>query len=97
MSIGGVNNNQAKLQQKQDDFGTFADKLNKTVPDRTSTVEEKKHAIEVKKKIMAHPDGPKETKATLNKEIGIIQAEIDRMNHETSMNTSIFGSRNDLG
>ena len=97
MAINGVNNNQAKLQQKQDDFGTFADKLNSTVPDRTSTVEEKKHAIEVKKKIMAHPDCPKETKATLNKEIGIIQAEIDRMNHETSMNTSIFGSRNDLG
>lgn len=39
MAIDGVNNNQAKLQQKQDDFGTFADKLNKTVPDRTSTVE----------------------------------------------------------
>lgn len=97
MAIDGVNNNQAKLQQKQDDFGTFADKLNKTVPDRTSTVEEKKHAIEVKKKIMNHPQCPSDTKVNLRKEIGIIQAEIDRMEHDTAMNTSVFGTRNNLG
>ena len=97
MAIDGVNNNQAKLQQKQDDFGTFADRLNKTVPDRTSTVEEKKHAIEVKKKIMNHPQCPSDVKATLRKEIDTIQGEIDRMNHDTAMNTSVFGTRNDLG
>lgn len=36
MAIDGANNNQAKLQQKQDDFGTFVDRFNKTVPDRAS-------------------------------------------------------------
>ncbi len=97
MAIDGVNNKQMKTQQSYEDFGTFADRLNKTVPDRTSTVEEKKHAIEVKKKIMNHPQCPSDTKVTLRKEIGIIQAEIDRMEHDTAMNTSVFGTRNNLG
>lgn len=97
MAIDGVNNKQMKTQQNYEDFGAFADRLNKTVPDVTSTVEEKKHAIEVKKKIMNHPQCPSDTKTTLRKEIGIIQGEIDRMNHDTAMNTSVFGTRNDLG
>ena len=97
MAIDGVNNKQMKTQQGYEDFDTFADKLNKTVPDSTSTVEEKKRAIEVKKKIMNHPQCPSDTKTTLRKEIGIIQAEIDRMEHDTAMNTSVFGTRNNLG
>lgn len=97
MAIDGVNNKQMKTQQSYEDFGAFADRLNKTVPDVTSTVEEKKHAIEVKKKIMNHPQCPSDTKTTLRKEIGIIQGEIDRINHDTAMNTSVFGTRNDLG
>lgn len=97
MAIDGVNNKQMKTQQGYEDFDTFADKLNKTVPDSTSTVEEKKRAIEVKKKIMNHPQCPSDTKTTLRKEIGIIQAEIDQIEHETAMNTSVFGTRNNLG
>lgn len=97
MAIDGVNNKQMKTQQGYENFDTFADKLNKTVPDSTSTVEEKKRAIEVKKKIMNHPQCPNDTKTTLRKEIGIIQAEIDRMEHDTAMNTSVFGTRNNLG
>ena len=97
MAIDGVNNKQMKTQQNYEDFGAFADRLNNTVPDTTSTVEEKKHAIEVKKKIMNHPQCPSDTKTTLRKEIGIIQAEIDQIEHETAMNTSVFGTRNNLG
>ena len=97
MAIDGINNKQMKTQQGYEDFDTFADKLNKTVPDSTSTVEEKKRAIEVKKKIMNHPQCPSDTKTTLRKEIGIIQAEIDQIEHETAMNTSVFGTRNNLG
>lgn len=97
MAIDGVNNKQMKTQQSYEDFDTFADRLNKTVPDRTSTVEEKKHAIEVKKRIMNHPQCPSDTKVTLRKEIDIIQAEIDRKEHDTAMNTSVFGTRNNLG
>lgn len=97
MAIDSVNNKQMKTQQSYEDFGAFADRLNKTVPDSTSTVEEKKRAIEVKKKIMNHPQCPSDTKTTLRKEIGIIQAEIDQIEHETAMNTSVFGTRNNLG
>lgn len=97
MAIDGVNNKQMKTQQNYEDFGAFADRLNKTVPDSTSTIEEKKHAIEVKKKIMNHPQCPNDAKVALRKEIDTIQAEIDRMDHDTAMNTSVFGTRNDLG
>lgn len=98
MALDGVNNGQVKQQQStQGDFGSYADKLNKTVPDVTYTVEQKKHAIEVKKKIMAHPQCPHDTKVALRKEIRTIEDEIKRMQQETAMNTSIFGRRNDLG
>ncbi len=46
---------------------------------------------------MNHPQCPSDTKVTLRKEIDIIQAEIDRMDHDTTMNTSVFGTRNNLG
>ena len=46
---------------------------------------------------MNHPQCPSDTKVTLRKEIGIIQGEIDRMEHDTAMNTSVFGTRNNLG
>ena len=97
MAIDGENNKQMKTQQSYEDIGAFADRLNKTVPDRTSTIEEKKHAIEVKKRIMNHPQCPNDTKATLRKEIDTIQAEIDRKEHDTAMNTSVFKTRNNLG
>lgn len=96
MALGSVNNNQGK-QQVQEDFKTYADRLNKTFPDRTSTVEEKERAIAAKKKIMAHPGCPADTKTTLQKEINIIEGEIARIKQETAMNTSVFGKRNDLG
>ena len=97
MALGGVNNNQGKQQQVQEDFNTYADRLNKTFPDRTSTIEEKERAIAAKKKIMAHPGCPADTKATLQKEITIIEGEVARIKQETAMNTSVFGRRNDLG
>ena len=65
-----------------EDFSTYAEEVNKTIPDRTSDIEEKRNAIEAKKKIMAHPDCPAETKAELQKEIGIIENEIERINKE---------------
>lgn len=52
MALEGVNNNQKNVSGNKEDFETFADRLNKTFPDRTFTVEEKKEAIAAKKKIM---------------------------------------------
>ena len=90
MALEGVNNNQKNVSGSKEDFKTFADRLNKTFPDRTSTVEEKERAIAAKKKIMAHPDCPADTKKVLQKEIATIEGEIQRM-------SSVFGKRNDLG
>ena len=90
MALEGVNNNQKNVSGSKEDFKTFADRLNKTFPDRTSTVDEKEKAIAAKKKIMAQPDCPADTKKVLQKEIAIIQGEINRM-------SSVFGKRNDLG
>lgn len=90
MALEGVNNNQKNVSGSKEDFKTFADRLNSTFPDRTSTVEEKERAIAAKKKIMAHPDCPADTKKELQKEIQIIEGEINRM-------SSVFGKRNDLG
>lgn len=98
MALDGIGKKGDNIQQtRYEDFGAYADRLNKTVPEQTSTVEEKKHAIEVKKRIMAHPQCPDDTKTQLRKEIGIIEGEIARINHETAMNTSVFGTRSDLG
>ena len=90
MALEGVNNNQKNVSGSKEDFKTFVDRLNKTFPDRTSTVEEKERAIAAKKKIMAHPDCPADTKKVLQKEIATIEGEIQRM-------TSVFGKRDDLG
>ena len=90
MALEGVNNNQKNVSGSKEDFKTFADRLNKTFPDRTSTIEEKERAIDVKKRIMAHPDCPADTKKELQKEIATIESEIQRM-------SSVFGKRNDLG
>lgn len=76
MALEGVNNNQKNVSGSKEDFKTFADRLNKTFPDRTSTVEEKEKAIAAKKKIMAHPDCPADTKKVLQKEIATIESEI---------------------
>lgn len=90
MALEGVNNNQKNVSGSKEDFKTFADRLNKTFPDRTSTVEEKERAIAAKKKIMAHPDCPADTKKVLQKEIATIESEIQRM-------SSVFCKRKDLG
>ena len=90
MALEGVNNNQKNVSGSKEDFKTFADRLNKTFPDRTSTVEEKEKAIAAKKKIMAHPDCPADTKKVLQKEIATIKSEIRQI-------SSVFDKRNDLG
>ena len=51
MAIDGVNNKQMKTQQSYEDIGAFADRLNKTVPYRTSTVEEKNTQLKSKKEL----------------------------------------------
>ena len=90
MALEGVNNNLKNVSGNNEDFETYADRLNNTFPDRTSTIEEKERAIAAKKKIMAHPDCPADTKKVLQKEIAIIQEEIQRM-------SSVFGKRYNLG
>ena len=90
MALEGVNNNQKNVSGSKEDFKTFADRLNKTFPDSTSTVEEKERAIAAKKKIMAHPDCPADTKKVLQKEIATIKSEIRQI-------SSVFDERNDLG
>ena len=50
MALEGVNNNQKNVSGSKEDFKTFADRLNKTFPDRTSTVEEKKRQLLLKRK-----------------------------------------------
>ena len=97
MALEGVNNINGKKQEVYEDFETYADKLNKTVPERTSTIEEKERAIEAKKKIMAHPGCYPDTKVELQKEISIIEGEIERIKQEKAMNTSIFGKKTNLG
>lgn len=97
MALGGINSNQGKQQSTQESFASFAEKLNRTIPSVSHTIDQKKDVIAIKKKIMAHPQCPHDTKVQLLKEIAIIEEEIKRKQQETAMNTSIFGRRNDLG
>ena len=98
MALDGVNNGQVKQQQStQESFASFAEKLNRTIPSVSHTIDQKKDVIAIKKKIMAHPQCPHDTKVALRKEISTIEDEIKRMQQETAVNTSIFGRRNDLG
>ena len=81
-------------------FNEFVENAYKGIPARTSTVKDKERAIAAKKKIMNHPDCPNDSKVQLKKEISIIEEEIARINSEQrsqSMNSSVFGTRNDLG
>lgn len=80
-----------KQQGVQENFANYAEGLNKTVPDRTSTIEEKNHAIEVKKRIMAHPDCPQEVKNELQKEINTIEDEIGRIEKSSTENPTKNG------
>jgi hypothetical protein len=89
--IGSNDNYQNTQKSAYEDFGTYADNLNKTVPDRTTTKLEKERAIEVKEKLIKHPGCPNETKIALRKEIDIIKGEIQAIEHEESMNSSVFG------
>jgi uncharacterized protein with PIN domain len=89
----GENDNYDKQKQNYADFNSYAESLNRTVPDRTSTIEEKEAAIKVKKRIMEHPQCSKEMQRTLQGEIDTIQGEIDAMERENAMNTSVFGKR----
>ena len=78
----------------------FVEKAYQGIPDRTSTVEEKQRAIAAKKKILQHPDCPKETKTALLREIATIEGEIAGIKNDertASMNSSIFPKRNNLG
>ena len=70
-----ANNNYSNI--KQDDFDAFVEKAYSGIPDRTSTIQEKEAAIKAKKAIMQHPKCPSSTKPELQREIQIIQAEID--------------------
>ena len=81
-------------------FEQFVENAYRGIPERTSTVEEKEKAIAAKKKILQHPNCPKETKIALLREIATIEGEIAGIKNEqrdASMNSSIFPKMNDLG
>ena len=81
-------------------FEQFVENAYRGIPEQTSTVEEKEKAIAAKKKILQHPNCPKETKTALLREIATIEGEIAGINNEqrnASMNSSIFPKRNDFG
>ena len=81
-------------------FDQFVENAYRGIPERTSTVEEKERAIAAKKKILQHPDCPKETKTALLREIATIEGEIAGIKNDertASMNNSIFPKRNNLG
>ena len=81
-------------------FEQFVENAYRGIPEQTSTVEEKEKAIVAKKKILQHPNCPKETKTALLREIATIEGEIAGIKNEqrnASMNSSIFPKRNDLG
>lgn len=81
-------------------FDQFVENAYRGIPERTSTVEEKERAIAAKKKILQHPDCPKETKTALLREIATIEGEIagiKESERKEAMNSSIFPKRNNLG
>ena len=81
-------------------FEQFVENAYRGIPERASTVEEKEKAIAAKKKILQHPNCPKETKIALLREIATIEGEIAGIKNEqrdASMNSSIFPKMNDLG
>ena len=81
-------------------FEQFVENAYRGIPEQTSTVEEKEKAIAAKKKILQHPNCPKETKTALLREIATIEGEIAGIKneqHNASMHSSIFPKRNDLG
>lgn len=82
MALDGINGANGTYQgppKTQDDFDAFVEKAYSGIPDRTSTIQEKEAAIKAKKAIMQHPKCPSSTKPELQREIQIIQAEIDRI------------------
>lgn len=74
-------------------FEKFVQRVYAGIPERTSTVEQKERAIEAKKRILNHPDCPRESRNQILKEIEIIKDEIEGMKsdaHNEKMNSSIF-------
>ncbi len=81
-------------------FEKFVERAYRGIPERRSTIEEKERAIAAKKKILNHPDCPKEGKDAILKEISVIENEIDVLKSEQrsqSMNSSVFQPRDNLG
>ncbi len=81
-------------------FEKFVQRIYAGIPERTSTVEQKERAIEAKKRILNHPDCPKESRNQILKEIEIIKSEIGVIKSDADngkMNSSIFPKRNNLG
>lgn len=81
-------------------FEQFVENAYRGIPDQTSTVKDKERAIAAKKKILQHPDCPKETKTALLREIATIEGEITGIKEQErneAMNSSVFPKRNDLG
>ncbi len=91
MATDGISANKGPQQTSQQSsfksFEKLADQLNSTIPDRTTTIEEKKKAIAVKKQLLAHPGCPDGAKKELQKDIETIQDEISRIE---AQNSSIF-------
>lgn len=81
-------------------FNEFVEKTYAGIPERTSTIEQKEKAIKAKKKILQHPDCPREKRAEILKEIKTIEGEIagiKEAEHNQAMNSSVFPPRDNLG
>ena len=83
------------------EFQKFAESVNRSIPETTSTVRDKRNVIDAKKRILSHPDCPTEAKTELLKDIAKLEAEIKKLEereknekHEQVINTSIFPKRN---
>jgi len=89
--VDGVSKNgstqQTSKSKSYEDFGKLADRLNATIPEQTSNIPDKKRAIDIKKQLLAHPNCPSDAKQELQKEIQILEKEIERIEN---MNSSVF-------
>ena len=98
MTIGAIGSGDFYLgQRRNDEFEAFVQRQYGGIPDRTTTIDQKKRAIAAKKRIIAHPQCPSSSKPVIKNEISKIESEIIAMQRELAMNSSIFTRRNNLG
>lgn len=82
--VNGVDGNQSSI-SKVENFETFVENAYAGIPEKTTTLKEKEATIKAKKAIMQHPKCPAGTKTELQREIQIIQGEIDAIKNGPSI------------